>query len=195
MTGRPGDPMNAIQQYTISTRRLTLRGFELTDLAAVQALASDVEVARNTLNIPHPYSRDDAQAWITSHPDQLRRGEAVTYAVTVQGDVLRADELVGAVGLILDAEHRRAELGYWIGKPFWGRGYATEAARAVVRWGFRSLDLHRIHASHFQRNPASARVLQKIGMQHEGVSRQHVRKWDEFLDLVQYGVLRHELDV
>lgn len=187
--------MTGIPQPTLTTRRLTLRGFDLTDLDAVQVLASDVDVARNTLNIPHPYSRDDAQAWITSHPEQLRRRQAVTYAVTVQGDVLRSDELVGAVGLILDNEHRRAELGYWIGKPYWGRGYATEAARAVVRWGFRSLDLHRIHASHFRRNPASARVLQKVGMQHEGASREHVRKWDEYLDLVQYGVLRHEIDL
>jgi [ribosomal protein S5]-alanine N-acetyltransferase len=181
-----------IRQPTLETRRLRLRPFELRDTDAVKALASDEAVARNTLNVPHPYTQEDAQSWITSHPDQLRRGEAVTFAVLVRGDAVAPDELVGAVGLILDLAHERAELGYWIGKPYWGRGYATEAAAAVVAWGFESLELHRIHAGHFARNPASGRVLQKLGMRQEGVAREHVWKWDERLDLVLYGILRHE---
>jgi ribosomal-protein-alanine N-acetyltransferase len=100
---------------------------------------------------------------------------------------------VGAVGLILAPAHDRAELGYWIGAPYWGRGYATEASRAVVRWGFEGLGLRRIHASHFPRNPASGRVLEKLGMRHEGTLRQHVKKWDEYLDLESYGLLADEM--
>lgn len=181
--------MGAIHQPTLETPRLVLRAFGLSDVEAVRVLAGDLDVARNTLNIPHPYGREDAEAWIVSHPDQLERREAVTYAVTAPAE----DGVVGAVGLILELEHERAELGYWIGRPYWGRGYATEAARAVVGWGFSSLDLHRIHASHFPRNPASGRVLRKIGMRHEGTLRHHVSKWDEYLDLEQYGLLRSEL--
>lgn len=192
--------MRRLHQSTIRTERLVLRGFRLADAPAVRALAGDVEVARNTLNIPHPYGAEDARAWIASHPDQLKRCEAVTFAVTVgsaEGSAERsaegsAEELAGAVGLILDPDHVRAELGYWIGRPYWDRGYATEAARAVVAWGFGTLELHRIHATHFPRNPASGAVLRKIGMRHEGALRQHVRKWDEFLDLELYGVLRTE---
>lgn len=180
----------AIQQPTLETERLVLRRFRTGDADAVQALANDVAVARNTLNIPHPYDREDAVAWIESHPGQLESRQAVTYAVTSRGE----GGVVGAVGLILELDHDRAELGYWIGQPYWGHGYATEAVRTVVTWGFRALDLHRIHASHFPRNPASGRVLRKVGMRHEGSLRQHVKKWDEFLDLERFGLLRTDLD-
>ena len=180
--------MRGISQSPIRTARLVLRPFRLGDAPVVRDLAGDVDVARNTLNIPHPYGREDAEAWISSHPNQLGAREAVTYAVALPP----GDGVVGAVGLILDLEHERAELGYWIGRPYWGRGYATEAARAVIAWGFDSLGLSRIHASHFPRNPASGEVLRKLGMKHEGTLRHHVRKWDELLDLEIYGILRGE---
>lgn len=177
-----------IHQPTLETGRLVLRPFRRADADAVQALANDVDVARNTLNIPHPYDREDALEWIESHPGQLESRQAVTYAVTAPEE----GGVIGAVGLILELEHERAELGYWIGRPYWGRGYATEAVRAVVAWGFSTLALHRIHASHFPRNPASGRVLRKVGMRHEGSLRQHVKKWDEFVDLERFGLLRSE---
>jgi [ribosomal protein S5]-alanine N-acetyltransferase len=177
-------------QPELTTERLRLRPFLITDADAVSVLAGDQEIARNTLNIPYPYDRGHAEEWIASHIGQFQRREAVTYAVT------RADDgaLVGAVGLILDPDNDSAELGYWIGRDHWGSGYATEAARAVVAWAFRALELHRIHASHFPRNPASGRVLDKIGMRHEGRLREHVKKWGEYLDLERYGLLRKELD-
>ncbi|MEJ2503343.1 MAG: GNAT family N-acetyltransferase [Gemmatimonadota bacterium] len=181
--------MKGIVQPRLETQRLVMRPFRLADADAVSGLANDEGVARNTLNIPYPYARDDAVAWITSHADQLERREAVTYAVTERG----LDRVVGAVGLILELEHARAELGYWLGRPYWGRGYATEAARAVVWWGFETFDLHRVHASHFPRNPASGRVLRKLGMRHEGRLREHVLKWGEYLDLERYGMLRDDL--
>ena len=98
--------------------------------------------------------------------------------------VRRADDaLVGAVGLEINQRHGRAELGYWVGKLYWNQGYCTEAARAAVRHGFEVLGLRRIHAFHFRRNPTSGRVMQKVGMIHEGRLRQHVRKWETFEDL------------
>ena len=96
------------------------------------------------------------------------------------------------MGLRIDQAHRRAELGYWIGTPFWGRGIATEAAKEMLRYGFEELRLHRIFAEHFAHNPASGRVLAKIGMKHEGCHRRHVLKWGEFVDAEQYGILREE---
>jgi [ribosomal protein S5]-alanine N-acetyltransferase len=86
----------------------------------------------------------------------------------------------------------QAELGYWIGKPYWGHGYCTEAAQAVLRYAFSDLAPVRVHASHFTRNPASGRVMQKIGMRHEGCRRQHVKKWDKTEDLEVYGILKLE---
>ncbi len=172
------------------TDRLRLRPFEASDIEAIRELAGDVEVARNTLNIPHPYEEAHARSWVASHRGQLEREEAVTYAITLREE----GTVVGAVGLILDPANERAELGYWIGRSYWGRGYATEAAREVVGWGFRTLGLHRVHASHFPRNPASGRILRKLGMRHEGRLREHVRKWGEYLDLEWFGVLRSEFD-
>ena len=177
-------------QPELTTDRLRLRPFDRTDADAVSTLAGDKEVARNTLNIPHPYDREHAEEWIASHAGQFARRESVTFAITRAAD----GELLGAVGLILDTENDLAELGYWIGREHWGQGFATEAARAVVRWAFDALELHRIHASHFPRNAASGRVLEKIGMRHEGRLREHVKKWGEYLDLERYGVLRGEVD-
>ena len=176
-------------QPELTTDRLRLRPFRITDADAVASLAGDEEVARNTLNIPHPYDRRHAEEWIASHRSQLEQRDSVTYAVTLMED----GALVGAVGLILDPANDSAELGYWIGREHWGRGFATEAARAVVEWAFETLDLHRIHASHFPRNPASGRVLEKLGMRREGRLREHVKKWGEYLDLVRFGILREEL--
>jgi RimJ/RimL family protein N-acetyltransferase len=100
--------------------------------------------------------------------------------------------LVGAIGLTLKPAHGRAEVGYWIGVPFWNRGYATEAAALVLGFGFGELGLNRVHAQHFSRNPQSGRVMRKLGMRHEGRLRQHVLRWGSPEDLEQFGILRDE---
>ena len=95
------------------------------------------------------------------------------------------------VGALTPA-HAVGELGYWIAVSAWGRGYATEAAGALCDFAFGALDLHRIQARHLMRNPASGRVMQKLGMQREGILRGAVRKWDRFEDLALYAVLAPE---
>jgi len=147
-------------------------------------LAGDRAVADTTLNIPHPYEDGAAEKWIGNHRDWFECGEQVVFAVTLKTD----GTLLGAVGLRIQREDQRAELGYWIGKPYWGQGYATEAARAAVQFGFGRLGLNRIYAHHFSRNPASGHVMRKLGMALEGHLPQHVRKWDAFEDLELYGI-------
>ena len=170
----------------LQTRRLLLRPFELIDAKEVQHLAGERDVADTTLKIPHPYEYGVAEHWIWTQEARFRAGEAVNFAIVVKdGNIL-----VGSVSLEINRIYDRAELGYWIGKPFWNEGYCTEAASAVIDYGFREMGLHRIHASHFLRNPASGRVMQKVGMSPEGTARQHVKKWDRYEDLVLYGVLR-----
>jgi RimJ/RimL family protein N-acetyltransferase len=93
---------------------------------------------------------------------------------------------------MINAAERHAEMGYWVGAPYWSQGYGAEAAAAVVRYGFEALDLHRIHANHYTRNPASGRIMQKIGMQHEGRMREHALHWGQFEDIELYGLLRPE---
>ncbi len=98
--------------------------------------------------------------------------------------------LAGAVSQRVDRGLNQANLGYWIGKPHWNLGYATEAARAVIAAGFGELGLNRIYAFHLARNPSSGRVMEKLGMLLEGTARQHTMKWGKYEDLVSYGILR-----
>lgn len=175
-------------QPTLSGPRLLLRPFDAQDGPAVQALAGAAEVASTTLTIPHPYEDGVAEAWIQTHAPAYAAGTLASFAVVEAAT--RA--LVGAMGLTIKAPHARAELGYWIGVPYWNRGYATEAAAVVVRFGFEQLGLNRVYAQHYVRNPASGRVLRKVGMRYEGRLRQHVRRWESFEDLEQYGILAAE---
>ena len=92
----------------------------------------------------------------------------------------------------IDRDFCKAELGYWVGKPFWNQGIATEAARSIIHFGFSELGLNRISAQHFVRNPSSGKVMLKLGMAHEGTLRQAVTKWGKYEDLHAYGLLRDE---
>jgi [ribosomal protein S5]-alanine N-acetyltransferase len=170
------------------TDRLLLRPHILADVPQLARLAGAREVAATTLRIPHPYSVADAEAFIIDWQDAA--DERVAFAI-----VLRENSaLLGGTGLRLEKEHQRAELGYWIGTPYWGKGYATEAARALLRYGFEVLNLHRIHASHFSNNTASGNILRKIGMKHEGRLRHHIVKWGQYLDLELYAMLESDLE-
>jgi RimJ/RimL family protein N-acetyltransferase len=172
------------KQPILATGRLLLRPFTLADAPAVQRLAGDYAVAATTL-LPYPYPDGLAEAWITSLCEGAERGEAAAFAVTLAG----TGRLIGGVRLQIDPDHARGELGFWIAQACWGRGYATEAVRAVIGYAFSALGLHRVHAIHFSRNPASGRVMEKCGMVHEGRLRQHVRKWGVFEDVDLWGIV------
>lgn len=172
----------------IPTPRLILRPFTSADAPDIARLAADFPIADMTLSIPHPYTLADADAWLTKLPESYAAGTNLPLAITLA----TTRELVGTIGLEVAKPHHRAELGYWIGTPYWNRGYATEAATAMLAFGFTPLNLTRITAHHFARNPASGRVLQKIGMTCEGTLRQHIRKWERYEDCVIYAILRSE---
>lgn len=173
----------------LETERLILRPLGLGDAPAVSQLAGHREIAHTTISIPHPYSVEQAQQWIAAHSSPEALLKQVTFGITTRGD----GQLIGAVGLReINAEHSQAELGFWLGVEWWGKGYATEAARAVLRYGFLHRNLNRIYAHHMVRNSASGRVLAKIGMQHEGILRQRVRKWGVFEDVVVLAILRDD---
>lgn len=171
----------------LETTRLRLRPYTEADIAELVPLIGTREVAATTLRIPHPYTEQDARAFIAIAQEPGKLWLAIT---------LRSDgRQIGGVGLRIDQQHQHAELGYWLAVPYWGKGYATEAGREMVRHGFEDLGLHRIFASHFKHNPASGRILLKLGMCHEGCQRHHLRKWDQFVDSELYGMLRHEWEV
>jgi RimJ/RimL family protein N-acetyltransferase len=142
----------------IRTQRLSLRPLDHADAVAMSRLAGDFDVASMTGTIPHPYSESAARAWV----DRVGQGEeGVVFAVTRDG------KLIGCSGYMpMDADH--AELGYWIGKPYWGAGYATEAVRAVIAHAFDTHGFTYIRAGHFVDNSGSRRVLGKLGFTPEG---------------------------
>jgi [ribosomal protein S5]-alanine N-acetyltransferase len=171
-------------QPTLETPRLKLRPYTEADIPELLPLIGTREVAATTLRIAHPYTEQDAKAFLelAKDPDKL------WLAITLRSD----GRQIGGIGLRVEKQHQHAELGYWLGVPFWGHGYATEAAADIVRYGFETLALHRIFASHFKHNPASGRILKKVGMKYEGCQREHLLKWDRFVDSELYGLLRRE---
>ena len=173
---------------TMRTGRLVLRPFTLADAPDVQRLAGDEAIAATTLRLPHPYEDGVAENWIATHQDKFEKGEFIVFAIADATE----DYLIGSISLTMGKNSERAELGYWIGKDYWAQGFCTEAARALLAYGFNTMSLHRIYAHHFERNPASGRVMQKIGMTREGMLREHVKKWDKFENIVCYGILKKE---
>ncbi len=183
--------MARLEFAELFTSRLALRRFELNDVAKVVELAGEFEIADTTLRIPHPYQEKDAKEWIEQQYTWLNQNQSVTWAITIN----ESADLIGAIGLMNYNEHfEHAEMGYWIGKPFWNKGFATEAAHAIIKYGFENLELNRIHAHHFSRNASSGTVLLKVGMKHEGTFREHIKKWDKFEDVDLYGILKSDID-
>ena len=176
-----------MRQPALKTRRLVLRHLDLSDAGRVQQLAGERAVADTTLNIPHPYEDGMAESWINAMAAEVQAGTRSTFAVT-----LGTEGLIGAIALTIRREFNLAELGYWIGRAYWNRGYATEATQAMLDFGFGELGLNRIAARHLTRNPASGRVMEKAGMQPEGVARQATRRWGRYEDLALYAILRQD---
>jgi [ribosomal protein S5]-alanine N-acetyltransferase len=181
-------PIAARAPVVLHTPRLLLRPFRRDDIPALLLLIGAREVAATTLRIPHPYTAADAEAFLQYSDGVWQKREGARFGVFLR----EGERLLGGMGLQANREHRHAELGYWIGVPFWGKGYCTEAVREVVKYGFEALELQRIFATHFVNNPASGRILQKIGMKHEGTLRRHILKWGEYLDVELYALLASE---
>ena len=115
-------------------------------------LANDYEVARNTLNIPHPYREEDARNWVRITQDNYQQQTGYAFALELRA----TGELAGGIGLHLEPRFDRAEAGYWLGRPHWGRGLATEALAALLLFGFAELGLNKIYATHFAATPLRA---------------------------------------
>ncbi|XAH25023.1 GNAT family N-acetyltransferase [Xylophilus sp. GW821-FHT01B05] len=171
-------------QPTLRSPRLLLRPYVLADAPEVQRLAGDFRVADTTANIPHPYPDGAAQSWIASHAADYQSRTRVSFAVVLAADA----QLLGTVGLHdISAEHARAELGYWIAVDHWAQGYGTEATQCLMRYAQQELAITRIVARCLARNPASARVMEKAGLQREGLLRRHLLKRGQYEDMLLYG--------
>lgn len=175
-------------QPELVTERLVLRPFDSSDAARVRELAGDRVLADTTATIPHPYPEGAAEEWIAGHPGERQAGKGIVFAVTLRD----GGQLLGAMGLRIDQMNDAGELGYWIGKPYWGRGFATEAAATVLDYAFAVIGLNRVEATYLTRNHASGRVMEKLAMELEGTFREAIKKWGVYEDVAQRAVLRRE---
>lgn len=172
----------------LTTQRLLLRPFNLEDADRVTALLQRPEISQTTMNIPWPYPEGAAASWIRGHEAGAEAGHGFTWAITRQPD----SEVIGAIGMAVDSQHRRGSLGYWLAVDSWNQGITSEAAQRIVQFGFDTLDLHRIEALCLPRNVASSRVMQKAGMEFEGILRGYFNKGGVFEDVAMYAVVRKE---
>lgn len=160
-----------MEQLALETKRLILRPYKLSDAGQVISLAGDSRVSDTTLNIPHPYTIHMAREWISTHKNEWKKRTGLVYAVTEKN----TGQLLGTVSLV-EINESNAELGYWLGFPYWGNGYCSEAVKALIEHAFSVLNLSFLYAEHLTSNPASGRVMIKNGMQSLGCTNKKNRE-------------------
>ncbi|UTW62928.1 GNAT family N-acetyltransferase [bacterium SCSIO 12741] len=165
-------------------QQITLRPFTREDAPRMAELANNASISQNMRNaFPHPYTRENALEFI----GMANSMDPVTiFAIEADGTY------VGNIGLhkAEDVYRKSAEIGYFIGEPFWNQGIASAAVKQMVEFGFETLNLKRIHAGIFDYNQASARVLEKCGFEKEGIARMAVFKGDQFYDELRYAIIK-----
>lgn len=174
----------------LTTTRLTLTNLKVADIPKIVEYAGNKKVAQNTLNMPHPYFEKDAIFWLNMAHEGFRTQSKYIFGIRLN----TTNELIGGMGLHLNQSFNRAELGYWIGEPFWNKGYASEAAAAILKFGFEVLKINKIFATHLIENPASGKVMIKNGMVQEGTLKDHVKKGDNYQTLHQYRLTKKEYE-
>lgn len=170
----------------IETERLILSQLKEEDIPFVTEYLQNKIFSDLTSNIPYPYTREHSELWIKMSQEAFDNNTGYTFAIRNKDG-----QIIGAIGLH-DREDDKAELGYWMGRPFWNKGYITEAALALLEFGFRELEFNKIYATYFLHNPASGRILEKIGMEEEARLKQHLKKDGEYFDVMMYSVLKNK---
>jgi ribosomal-protein-alanine N-acetyltransferase len=186
--------MNAVFDFStfpiLTTERLRLRRLSRDDVNEIMVIFSSPEVMR-FLNHPPTDTPEKALGLIDWFTNNYERQEGIDWAITLHGD----DRLIGMCGAYdWDRENRKIDIGYHLHPLLWGNGYATEATRAILRWCFDNLNVHRIQADCTDGNIASERVLLKCGFKVEGLWRESVWEHERFVDIKQFGLLRREFE-
>lgn len=174
----------------LKTSRLVLTPLAQLHLNRFMTVASERTIADTTISVPYPLTEFGARALTDRAVAEGVEGRGAHFAVAIRPD---EDTLVGYVAIKpIDREHDKGELSFWLEERHGGQGYTTEAAHATVAFGFGELQLNRICAYHMARNPASGRVLTKLGFRQEGLLRQGARKWGIYEDALLWARLRQD---
>lgn len=178
-----------MKRTALESDLVRMRSIEQVDIAPIQRLAAAKAIAKSTY-VPHPYPPGAAAEFVQNAREQWRADEAYVFAIIERA----SEDFAGCMGIHPLPPHNRAEVGYWIGLPYWGRGLATAALRLIIRFGFEELKLNRIAAGRFSHNPASGRVMQKANMRYEGLLRGALFHQGTYKDEIRYAILRADYE-
>jgi len=174
----------------LESERLKLRAFEDRDVARLVHTCAPKNVAQNTRTLPHPFTEKDARDFLERCAREYAEGKFICWAACRKPDGL----LVAHVGMRTNRAHNNAELGYIVAPDEQGKGYATESALAAIRWAFGPAGLHRVEAGWYPHNPASGRVLEKLGFTREGMVREAALRFGQYYDCIIMGMLKREFE-
>ncbi len=172
----------------LQTERLDMRWLTLDDGPQLRAICDNQAVAATSGSVAHPYPEDEEIRFVRKVAEGTEKGTWYCFGLVVR----ETGVLIGDVSLHLNEERFAAEIGYLLGEPYWGKGYASEAAAAALRFSFETLGLRRIEGRCVTTHPASARIMEKIGMTREGRLKDSFLKWGVFFDDYIYGITRDQ---
>lgn len=161
----------------------------LSDVEEIVNVLADHVYYQNTINIPKPYTRESAIYWINLSKNSFESETGYIFAIRNPEN----EKIIGGIGLGIEKNFNKAELGYWLNKNYWNKGLVTEAVEAIIKFGFKDLKLKRIFATHFDFNTASGKVMEKAGMKKEGLLRCHTKKDGSYQDHVLYAIINEDL--
>jgi RimJ/RimL family protein N-acetyltransferase len=170
--------------------RIYLKIPTMKDMDGIMKHINDRLVSRFMATVPHPYKRKDGEFYIKKMVKKnLKEKTGYLFSICLKEN----DEIIGGIGLLaINKQHKNAEIGYWLGRKFWRKGYGTEALHLMLGFGFKRLKLNKIFAPIYHPNKASMALLKKAGFKKEGVLRKHCRKGDKWFDEHVFAMLSEE---
>lgn len=173
----------------LETERLILRSLNIDDAKEIHENIKDKDVSKWTANVPYPYTLEMAHQFIEQSHITIENNKHIELGIVLKD----ANKLIGVVGLLnLDLRNKHAEIGYWLGKNYWGKGFMPEAAKRIIKFGFNELDLHKIYGKHIDVNTNSKRIFEKLGFTQEGLLREQSLKEGIYYNKPIWSLLRDE---
>lgn len=174
----------------LKSDKVSLRELQKSDSKRIALLANDQSISEMTMDIPYPYTLKDAEKFLEHCIAEYDRKNEYIFGIIERSSGM----LTGCIGMSNVKIHKHGEMGYWMGRAYWGKGYTTEAVSLMVKFAFEDLKLNKVFAHFMPKNPASGKVLEKNGMVKEGVLRKHIIKNGEFTDMVFMSILKEEYE-
>lgn len=171
-------------KFLLESENYFLGPFEKSDCPRIADLCNNIKIYRNNLSLPYPYSLQDALDWVDYLDQAMDPNRFMALAIRDK----KHGQVLGCLSMEFSQVHRRVEVGYWLGEPYWNKGIMTEVLKRVIKYVFEERNYHKVYGTHFSYNQASGRVMEKAGMVYEGTLKGHLKRQDEYIDLVCYGL-------